>query len=171
EVAFDIDANGILNVSAKDKATGKEQSIVIKASSGLSDDQVDRMIKDAEAHADEYKKVTELVSARNTAESMINATQKSMEELGEQVSAEEKTAIETAVAELQEVVKSDDKDAIEAKTTALTELSGKLAERVYAQKAGAEGGSEAGADTASESAPADDVVDAEFEEVKDDDKK
>ncbi len=171
EVSFDIDANGILNVSAKDKATGKEQSIVIKASSGLSDDEVDRMIKDAEAHADEDKKVTELVSARNTAESMINATQKSMEELGEQVSAEEKTAIETAVAELQEVVKSDDKDAIEAKTTALTELSGKLAERVYAQKAEAEGGAEAGADTASESAPADDVVDAEFEEVKDDDKK
>ncbi|MCK5120644.1 MAG: molecular chaperone DnaK, partial [Methylococcales bacterium] len=165
EVSFDIDANGILNVSAKDKATGKEQSIVIKASSGLSDDEVDRMIKDAEAHADEDKKVTELVSARNTAESMINATQKSMEELGEQVSAEEKTAIETAVAELQEVVKSDDKDAIEAKTTALTELSGKLAERVYAQKAEAEGGAEAGADTASESAPADDVVDAEFEEV------
>ena len=97
EVAFDIDANGILNVSAKDKATGKEQSIVIKASSGLSDDEVDRMIKDAEAHADEDKKITELVSARNTAEGMINATEKSMEELGEQVEAEEKTAIEAAI--------------------------------------------------------------------------
>jgi len=171
EVAFDIDANGILNVSAKDKATGKEQSIIIKASSGLSDDEVDRMIKDAEAHADEDKKITELVSARNSAESMINATEKSMEELGEQVSAEEKTAIETAISELHEVVKADDKDAIEAKTNALTELSGKLAERVYAQKAEAEGGAEANPEASSESAPADDVVDAEFEEVKDDDKK
>jgi len=171
EVSFDIDANGILNVSAKDKATGKEQSIIIKASSGLSDDEVDRMIKDAEAHADEDKKITELVSARNSAEGMINATEKSMEELGEQVSAEEKTAIEAAIAELQEVVKADDKEAIEAKTTALTELSGKLAERVYAQKAEAEGGAEAGPEAAAESAPEDDVVDAEFEEVKDDDKK
>ena len=168
EVAFDIDANGILNVSAKDKATGKEQSIIIKASSGLSDDEVDRMIKDAEAHADEDKKITELVSVRNSAESMINATEKSMEELGEQVSAEEKTAIESAIADLQEVVKTDDKDTIEAKTNALTELSGKLAERVYAQKAEAEGGE---APEASSEAPADDVVDAEFEEVKDDDKK
>ena len=171
EVSFDIDANGILNVSAKDKATGKEQSIIIKASSGLSDDEVDRMIKDAEAHADEDKKITELVSARNSAEGMINATEKSMEELGDQVSEEEKTAIEAAIAELHEVVKADDKDAIEEKTTALTELSGKLAERVYAQKAEAEGGEEAGPEAAAESAPADDVVDAEFEEVKDDDKK
>ncbi len=171
EVSFDIDANGILNVSAKDKASGKEQSIIIKASSGLSDDEVDRMIKDAEAHADEDKKITELVSVRNTAEGMINATEKSMEELGEQVSAEEKTAIETAITELQEVVKADDKEAIEAKTTALTDLSGKLAERVYAQKAEAEGGAEAGPEAAAESSQEDDVVDAEFEEVKDDDKK
>ena len=170
EVSFDIDANGILNVSAKDKATGKEQSIIIKASSGLSDDEVERMIKDAEAHADEDKKITELVSARNSAEGMINATEKSMEELGDKVEAEEKSAIEAAISELQEVVKGEDKDAIEAKTTALTELSGKLAERVYAQKSETEGG----ADTAAggpESSPADDVVDAEFEEVKDDDKK
>ncbi len=173
EVSFDIDANGILNVSAKDKATGKEQSIVIKASSGLSDDEVDRMIKDAEAHADEDKKITELVSARNSAESMINATEKSMEELGEQVAADEKSEIEAAISELQEALKGDDKGTIEAKTTALTELSGKLAERVYAQKAQAEGGGAdaEGAEAASESAPADDVVDAEFEEVKDDDKK
>jgi len=174
EVSFDIDANGILNVSAKDKATGKEQSIIIKASSGLSDDEVDRMVKDAEAHADEDKKITELVSVRNAAEGMINATEKSMEELGDQVSAEEKTAIESAISELQEVVKADDKEAIEAKTTALTELSGKLAERVYAQKAEAEGGAAgagAGPEAAAESAPQDDVVDAEFEEVKDDDKK
>jgi molecular chaperone DnaK len=169
EVSFDIDANGILNVSAKDKATGKEQSIIIKASSGLSDDEVDRMIKDAEAHADEDKKITELVSARNSAEGMINATEKSMKELGEQVTAEEKTAIEAAIVELHDVVKADDKDAIEAKTTALTELSGKLAERVYAQKA--EGDAEAAPDASAKAEPADDVVDAEFEEGKDDDKK
>ena len=169
EVAFDIDANGILNVSAKDKATGKEQSIIIKASSGLSDEEVERMVKDAEAHAEEDKKVTELVSARNTAESMINATEKSIEELGEQVTEEEKTAINTAVEELKETLKGDDKEAIEAKTTALTELSGKLAERAYAQ-AGAEGAE--GAPDMSEAADIDDsVVDAEFEEVKDDDKK
>lgn len=171
EVTFDIDANGILNVSAKDKATGKEQSIIIKASSGLSDDEVDRMIKDAEAHAEEDKKVTELVSARNTAESMINATEKSIEELGEQVTAEEKTAIDAAIEELKETLKGDDKEAIEAKTTALTELSGKLAERAYAQQAGAEGAPDMGGSTEQPTAEADDsVVDAEFEEVKDDDK-
>ncbi len=173
EVSFDIDANGILNVSAKDKATGKEQSIVVTASSGLSDDEVDRMIKDAEVHAEDDKKVTELVSARNSAESMINATEKAMGELGEQVNAEEKTAVEAAVAELQEVLKTEDKDAIEAKTAALTELSGKLAERVYAQKAEADGepAKAEAEDETSNDAAADDVVDAEFEEVKDDDKK
>jgi molecular chaperone DnaK len=170
EVSFDIDANGILNVSAKDKATGKQQSIVIKASSGLSDDEVERMIKDAEAHADEDKKVTQLVSARNTAESMINATEKSLKELGDQVSSEEKSAIESAVSELQEAVKGNDKDLIESKTQALTELSGKLAERVYAQKAdnSAEGASQNESDSAG--SKGDDVVDAEFEEVKDDKK-
>jgi len=168
EVAFDIDANGILNVSAKDKATGKEQSIIIKASSGLSDEEVDRMVKDAEAHAEEDKKITELVSARNTAEGMINATEKSLTDLAEQVTDEEKTAIEAAIEELKEVVKGDDKEAIEAKTTALTELSGKLAERAYAQQAGAEGGAEG--DQAAPEAD-DSVVDAEFEEVKEDDKK
>ncbi len=168
EVAFDIDANGILNVSAKDKATGKEQSIIIKASSGLSDEEVERMVKDAEAHAEEDKKITELVSARNTAESMINATEKSVEELGEKVTEEEKTAIDAAIEELKETLKEGDKEAIEAKTTALTELSGKLAERAYAQQADADMG-EAGEQA---SAEADDsVVDAEFEEVKEDDKK
>jgi len=174
EVSFDIDANGILNVSAKDKATGKEQSIVIKASSGLSDDEVDRMVKDAEAHAEEDKKVTELVSVRNAAEGMIHATEKSLEELGDQVSGDEKSAIEKAVNDLKEAVKGDDKAAIETKTTALTELSRKLAERVYAQKGGAEGAAaeaaEAGA-AKSDSAAGDGVVDAEFEEVKEDDKK
>ncbi len=172
EVSFDIDANGILNVSAKDKATGKEQSIIIKASSGLSDEEVDRMVKDAEAHAEEDRKVTELVSARNTAEGMMNATEKSMEDLGDKVSAEEKTEIEAAVEELKEAVKGDDKEAIEAKTTALTELSGKLAERAYAEQAGAEGEAAPEGSAEQSSAEADDsVVDAEFEEVKDDDKK
>jgi len=172
EVSFDIDANGILNVSAKDKATGKEQSIIIKASSGLSDEEVDRMVKDAEAHAEEDRKVTELVSARNTAEGMINATEKSMEDLGDKVSAEEKTEIEAAVEELKEAVKGDDKEAIEAKTTALTELSGKLAERAYAEQAGAEAEGAPEGSAEQSSAEADDsVVDAEFEEVKDDDKK
>ncbi len=171
EVAFDIDANGILNVSAKDKATGKEQSIIIKASSGLSDDEVDRMIKDAEAHADEDKKITELVSSRNSAESMINATKKTMEDLGDQVTEEEKTAIEAATSEVEEAVKADDKEIIDTKTATLTELSGKLAERVYAQKAEAEGSADEGSDSTESSATADDVVDAEFEEVKDDDKK
>ncbi len=175
EVSFDIDANGILNVSAKDKATGKEQSIVIKASSGLSDDEVERMVKDAEAHAEEDKKVTELVSARNAAEGMIHATEKSLEELGDQVSGDEKSAIETAVNDLKEAIKGNDKTVIETKTTALTELSGKLAERVYAQKGGAEGAAAEAAEAAgaasSDSAADDGVVDAEFEEVKDDDKK
>ena len=167
EVSFDIDANGILNVSAKDKATGKEQSIIIKASSGLSDDEVDRMIQDAEVHADEDKKITELVSARNAAEGMINATEKSVEELGDQVEAEEKSAIETAISDLQEAVKTDNKEDIDAKTATLTELSGKLAERVYAQKAEAGEGASDTSEASAESA-ADDVVDAEFEEVKDD---
>ncbi len=171
EVAFDIDANGILSVSAKDKATGKKQSIIIKASSGLSDDEVDRMIKDAEAHADEDRKLTELVGARNHADGMIHATEKSLKELGDQVADDEKTSIEQAIEQLKAAVKGDDKEAIEAKTHDLTELSGKLAERVYAQKSAAEGESSE-AHASSEHAKADDgVVDAEFEEVKDDDKK
>ena len=174
EVSFDIDANGILNVSAKDKATGKEQSIIIKASSGLADEEVERMIKDAEAHADEDRKLTELVAARNHAEGMIHATEKSLEELGDQVEADEKSQIETAVNEVKEAIKGDDKEVIEAKTTALTELSGKLAERVYAQHAGTDAeGTAASAEQPEASAEAtpEDVVDAEFEEVKDDDKK
>lgn len=173
EVSFDIDANGILNVSAKDKATGKEQSIVIKASSGLSDDEVDRMVKDAEAHADEDRKFHELIGARNQADTMIHATKKSMEELGEdKLEAGEKEAIEGAIKDLEEVMKGDDKDAIEAKTKVLAEASGKMAERLYAQK-GAEGEAAAAADAgasgaeASSDAAGDDVVDAEFEEVKD----
>jgi molecular chaperone DnaK len=170
EVSFDIDANGILNVSAKDKATGKKQSIVIKASSGLSDEEVQRMIKDAELHADEDRKLTELIGARNHADTMIHATEKSLKDLGDQVGADEKSSIESAIDALKEAVKGEDKAAIEEKTNSLAELSGKLAERVYAQKAGSEG-AESASHGASSGKTDDSVVDAEFEEVKEDDKK
>lgn len=169
EVNFDIDANGILNVTAKDKVTGKEQSIVIKASSGLSDDEVDQMIRDAEAHAEEDKKLVELVTARNQADGMIHATEKSMEDMGDKVEESEKAEIDTAIESLKEAVKGDDLADIEEKTQALTALSGKLAEKMYkdanAEEAVPEASAEAGDKTA------DDVVDAEFEEVKEDDKK
>ncbi|GAB4302402.1 MAG: molecular chaperone DnaK [Methylophaga sp.] len=168
EVTFDIDANGILNVSAKDKATGKEQSIVIKASSGLSEDEVDRMVKDAEAHAEEDKKFHELVTARNQADALIHATNKSLKDLGDKVDADEKAKIESAVEALQEAIKGEDKDDIEAKTNALSEASAKLAERAYAENAEAAGGADSAANGAQS---ADDVVDAEFEEVDDDKKK
>jgi molecular chaperone DnaK len=171
EVSFDIDANGILNVSAKDKATGKKQSIVIKASSGLSDDEVKRMIKDAELHADEDRKLKELISARNHADGMIHATEKSLKDLGDQVAADEKSAIESAIESLKEAVKTDDKVAIEEKTNSLAEVSGKLAERVYAQKAASEGADTTSSQGGSSHAADDGVVDAEFEEVKDDEKK
>jgi molecular chaperone DnaK len=163
EVSFDIDANGILNVSAKDKATGKKQSIVIKASSGLSDDEVERMIKDAEAHADEDRKLAELVQTRNHADGLVHATEKSLKDLGDKVSADEKTDIEKAIEAVKEALKGDDKETIEAKTEALSELFGKLAERAYA----AEGGADAGHAHAENAKPADDgVIDADFEEVK-----
>jgi molecular chaperone DnaK len=165
EVTFDIDANGILNVSAKDKATGKEQSIVIKASSGLSDEEVEQMVQDAEAHAEEDRKFQELVGARNAADALIHSTEKSLTDLADQVEADEKAAIESAMEALREAVKGEDKDDIEAKTTALSEAAAKLAEKAYAQNAEA---GEGAADSAE--AAADDVVDAEFEEV-DDDKK
>ena len=171
EVTFDIDANGILNVSAKDKATNKEQSIVIRASSGLSDDEVEQMIKDAEAHAEEDRKFHELVDARNQAEGMIHATEKAIEDLGDKVEDSEKAEAEAAIEALKEAMKADDKDDIEAKTKTLTEISGKLAERVYQQQgAGPEGagaaGDGAGASGSGEQGAADeDVVDAEFEEV------
>ena len=170
EVTFDIDANGILNVSAKDKATGKEQSIIIKASSGLSDDEVEAMVKDAEANAEDDRKLKELVETRNQAENMIHATEKSVKDLGDKVTDDEKSEIESRVSDLREALKGDDKDTIEAKLTALTESSGKLAERAYAQ-ASEENAGEAGADASGSSGTADDVVDAEFEEVKDEDKK
>jgi len=170
EVTFDIDANGILHVSAKDKATGKEQSIQIKASSGLSDEEIDQMVKDAEAHAEEDRKFHELIDVRNQADGLIHATNKSLKDLGDKVEAGEKQEIEAAIAALQEVMKGDDKAAIEAKTAELGEKSGKLAERVYKeQAAGDTGSAEAKADSG---ATADsDVVDAEFEEVKDSDNK
>jgi len=165
EVTLDIDANGILNVSAKDKATGKEQSIVIKASSGLSDEEVEQMVQDAEAHAEEDRKFQELVGARNAADGLIHSTEKSLADLADQVEADEKAAIESAMEALREAVKGEDKDDIEAKTAALSEVAGKLAEKAYAQNAEAGAGAAENAEAA-----ADDVVDAEFEEV-DDDKK
>jgi molecular chaperone DnaK len=173
EVAFNIDANGILNVSAKDKATNKEQSIIIKASSGLSDEEIDNMVKDAEAHAEEDLKTKELVETRNMAENMIHATRKSIEELGEKVEDNEKSDIEAAIKDLEESLKSDDKIDIEEKTKKLTEIAGKLAERAYQETSSEQGGeaepSETG-NTGNASSEDDNVVDAEFEEV-DDDKK
>jgi molecular chaperone DnaK len=171
EVAFDLDANGILNVSAKDKATGKEQSIVIKASSGLSDEEIERMVKDAEAHSADDQKFEALITARNTADGLVHATRKTLEEAGDKVTADEKEKIETAIAALEEAVKGDDKDAIEARTKDLTEASSSLAQKMYAeqQAQAGQGGSEAAAE--SEGSPADDeAVDAEFEEVKEEDK-
>ncbi len=178
EVSFDIDANGILHVSAKDKATGKEQSIKITASSGLSEEEIERMVKDAEMHAEEDKKFQELVTARNSADALIHATRKSMGELGDKLEADEKEKIEKAITELEEAMKGDDKDAIEAKTKALAEASNKMAERLYQQQgadagaaAGAAGAAGAAAGAAGASAASgqadDDVVDAEFEEVDD----
>jgi molecular chaperone DnaK len=172
EVTFDIDANGILHVSAKDKGTGKEQKIVIKASSGLSDDEIENMVKEAEAHKAEDQKFHDLVTARNQADAMIHSVRKSMTELGDKLEADEKSKIEDAIKELEEAMKGDDKDAIEAKTQALTEASGKMAEKLYAQ-AGEAGGAEAGAagaEAGGEAGAKEDVVDAEFEEVKDDKK-
>tara|TARA_B110000211_G_scaffold48446_1_gene52538 strand:+ start:3583 stop:5496 length:1914 start_codon:yes stop_codon:yes gene_type:complete len=165
EVTFDIDANGILNVSAKDKATGKEQSIVIKASSGLSDEEVEQMVQDAAANADADKQFEEMVQVRNTADGLIHATRKTLEEAGDKATDEEKSTIEAAITDLEGVMKGDDKEEIEAKTSALTEASAPLAQKLYAEQAAqAEAGE--GAEQ-SESAQDDDVVDAEFEEVKD----
>jgi len=170
DVTFDIDANGILHVSAKDKATGKEQSIQIKASSGLTDDEIDNMVKDAEAHASEDKKFHELVDARNRADGLIHATEKSLKDLGDKVEAGEKQSIETAIKALQEVMKGDDKEAIDASSQALAEASGKLAERVYKEQ-GAQAQADSGEAGAGAAGADDNVVDAEFEEVKDADSK
>ena len=169
EVAFDLDANGILNVSAKDKATGKEQSIVIKASSGLSDDEIDQMIKDAEAHSADDKKFEDLISARNTADGLVHATKKTLEEAGDKATEEEKESINKAVTSLEEAIKSDDLSEIEAKTKELTEASTGLASKMYTeqQAQAGEATAEGGAEEAGGSSE-NDAVDAEFEEVKDD---
>ncbi|MGC1182329.1 molecular chaperone DnaK [Legionella sp.] len=173
EVTFDIDANGILNVSAKDKATGKAQSIVIKASSGLSDEEVAAMVKDGKSHAEEDKKFKEMAELRNQADSLIHSSEKSMKDLAAELSEDEKKGIETAIAELKEAIQGTDKAQIEDKLKVLTEASSKMAERVYAKKAteGQAQPSDAQQEHTQEAPKADDgVVDAEFEEVKDDKK-
>jgi molecular chaperone DnaK len=168
EVTFDIDANGILHVGAKDKATGKEQSIVIKASSGLNDEEIEKMIKDAEANAEADRKFAETVTARNTLDGLIHATRKTLKDAGDKATEEDKSAIEAALKDAEEVVKGEDVAAIEAATTKLTEASSALAQKLYAeqsaqaQNAGGEGQADAADDGA---------VDAEFEEVKEDDNK
>jgi len=171
EVTFDLDADGILHVSAKDKNTGKEQKITIKASSGLSDEEVEQMVRDAEANADADAKFEELVQARNQADGLVHATRKQVEEAGDDLGSEDKEKIETAIKELEEVVKGDDKEAMDTKSQAVIEASQKLMEIAQA-KAKAQGADAGGADAAEagaeQAAPADDVVDAEFEEVKDD---
>jgi molecular chaperone DnaK len=159
EVTFDIDANGILNVSAQDKATGKEQSIVIKASSGLSDEEIDAMVADAEANAADDKKFEELVQARNTADGLAHAAKKTLEEAGDKASDEEKSAIEAAIAKVEEVVQGDDKEAIDGAAKELSEASATLAQKLYAEQQAEEGQTEA------TDQPADDAMDAEFEEV------
>jgi len=174
EVTFDIDANGILNVSAKDKATGKENKITIKSSSGLSEDEIQRMVKDAEAHAEEDRKAHELVDARNRADGLVHGVQKSMKDLGDKLDAGEKDKIEAAIKELEEAMKGDDKEAIDAKAEALTQASHKLAEQMYAQaqaQAGSAESAPSGSEEAAKAKSNDNVVDAEFEEVKDADKK
>ena len=166
EVTFNIDANGILHVSAKDKATNKEANITIKASSGLSEAEIESMVRDAEAHAEDDKKALELVTARNQLDALIHSTNKSLKEYGDQLTADEKSAIEAAVKEAEEVVKSDDKDAIEAKSEALATAAQKLGEKMYAAEQAKSQGAEAGAAHEAHKDEGD-VVDAEFTEVKD----
>ncbi|MDA0911111.1 MAG: molecular chaperone DnaK [Proteobacteria bacterium] len=172
EVTFDIDANGILNVSAKDKATGKEQNIVIKASSGLSEDDINNMVQDAEANAETDKKFHELVSARNTGDNLLHSARKSLKDLEGKVSEDEKAKVEAACTDLEAVLKTDNKDDIEAKTKALEEAFAPIAQKAYEQAQG-QANAEAGASSeeAKQQKADDNVVDAEFEEVKDDDKK
>jgi len=170
EVTFDLDANGILHVSAQNKATGKEQSIRITASSGLSDAEIEKMMADAEANAEADARFEELVTVRNTCEGSMHATKKTLDEVGDKATDEEKSAVEAAIAGAREAIEGDDKEAIEAATRKLTEVSGSLAQKLYAEQAAAS--EQAGADTGGEQAQAaDDVLDAEFEEVRDDDKK
>jgi molecular chaperone DnaK len=176
EVSFDIDANGILNVSAKDKATGKEQKIIIKASSGLTEDEIKRMVHDAEAHAEEDKRFRELVDSRNKADALIHAVEKSLQGLGDKVDAGERATVESAVSDLRTALKGDDRGVIDKKSEALAQASAGIAQRAHAAEAGAASGADPGA--AGGSGPTagaqggsgsgrEDVVDAEFEEVKD----
>lgn len=169
EVTFDIDANGILNVSAKDKATGKEQSIVIKASSGLNDDEIEKMVRDAEANAEEDRKFEELVQVRNQGDAMVHAVRKTLKDAGDKVSASEKESIEASIKELEEALEGSNKEDIEAKTQKLTEVSSELAQKMYADQA--DQAQQAGGQDDAQTKQADDAVDAEFEEVKDDDKR
>jgi molecular chaperone DnaK len=175
EVSFDIDANGILNVSAKDKATGKEQKIVIKASSGLNEEEIKRMVRDAEAHAADDKRFRELVETRNKADALIHAVEKSLQTLGDKVQAGERATVESAVSDLRTALKGDDRNVIEKKAQALEQASTAIAQRAYqASEGAAGGGASAGATggagaAGAGSAARDDVVDAEFEEVKDKD--
>ncbi len=180
EVSFDIDANGILNVSAKDKATGKEQKIVIKASSGLKEDEIKRMVRDAEAHAEEDKRFRELVEVRNKADGLIHAVEKSLKDLGDKVSGPERARAESAVSDLRTALKSDDKDVINKKAEALAQASASIAQQAYSETQGASGAGDAGpagaggapgAGQASGAPGKDDVVDAEFEEVRDKNRK
>jgi len=178
EVSFDIDANGILNVSAKDKATGREQKIVIKASSGLTEDEIKRMVRDAEAHAAEDKRFRELVETRNKADGMIHAVEKSLKDLGDKVDAAERAKAESAISDLRTALKGDDRNVIEKKTEALAQASAGIAQRAYAAgqagpeaAAGGEQASSGSAGGSSGQSGRDDVVDAEFEEVKDKDRK
>jgi molecular chaperone DnaK len=166
EVTFDLDANGILNVSAKDKATGKEQSIRITASGGLSDAEIEQMVQDAEVNAEADKQFEEVVAARNTADGMVHAARKTLEEAGEHATDEERAAIESAIAAAEEAVKGDDASAMEAATTALTEATGGVAQKMYAAQQADEAA--AGDDSSDDMAEDGDVVDAEFEEVKED---
>jgi len=172
EVTFDIDANGILHVSAKDKATGKENKIKIQANSGLKEDEIKRMVQDAEAHAEEDKKALELVTARNQADALVHSVKKSLAEYGDKIAADEKAKIESALKEAEEALKSDDKETIDAKSQALATASHKLAEQMYAKEQAAQqpaGGGDANANAQGGDAKKDDgnVVDAEYEEVKD----
>ncbi|MEC7579240.1 MAG: molecular chaperone DnaK [Pseudomonadota bacterium] len=166
EVAFDIDANGILNVSAKDKATGKEQKITIQASGGLSEDEIEKMVSDAEANADNDKKFEELVNARNTADTLIHGCKKTLEESKDKVLEDEKSAIEAAISDLEEALKGDDKDSIEEKTKALTDASSSMAQRLYAEQQQESQGADQANDSDNQGSNEENVVDADFEEVK-----
>ena len=174
EVTFDIDANGIVNVSAKDQATGKEQSIQITASSGLSPEEIDNLVKDAEMNAEEDKKKKELVEARNSADALIYSTEKSIKELGDKVDSETKSKVEEASAALKKAMEGENTEEIKRLSEELTQISHKLAEAMYQQASASEQQADAGgesADQAGGAAPEEDVVDADFEEVKEDDKK